>query len=399
MKVQIFEQFQGGHYTNYIQHLLPSLVKLADEKLIDEIVVTITQKHYESKQFQQQLASYSEKVHFDPSLPEVIPRLGLDPRLIIKQPTEFTSALKRRAEIASNLVNSVRRIKPDFLISTTADTQSSMASAIKTFFGMQILPKDTHSVGIIHYGYSGTIKIKDLLLKNPSLTSLILKTVRKAGFDIISGTNSEVALLSNYGISIIFDVGANIGQYAMRTRALGYKGKIVSFEPVSSVFSELSKNAKNAPLWTTLNFGCGNYDGEALINISENSQFSSILNQVPSLNQEYPESAYVGQEKITIHKIDSIFSEYHRPGEKIFLKIDTQGFEKNVLEGANSSLEHIIGIQLELSFVSLYEGEVLMMEMIDLLLKQGFTIVMLEPLSHNLQSGKLSQANGIFFRL
>ncbi len=99
--------------------------------------------------------------------------------------------------------------------------------------------------------FNTNIKIKDLLLKNPRLTSLILKTVRKAGFDIISGTNPEVALLSNHGINVIFDVGANIGQYAMRTRALGYKGKIVSFEPVSSVFSKLSKNAKNDPLWTT----------------------------------------------------------------------------------------------------------------------------------------------------
>lgn len=166
MRVQIFEQFKGGHHTNYIQHLLPSIVKLANEKLIDEIVVTITQEHYESQPFQQQLATYSEQVHFDPSLPEVSFRLGLDPRLIIKQPTEFTSALKRRAQIASNLVNSVRRIKPDFLISTTADTQSSIASAIKTFFGMQILPKDTDSVGIMHFGYSGTAfnvidKIKD----------------------------------------------------------------------------------------------------------------------------------------------------------------------------------------------------------------------------------------------
>jgi len=167
MRVQIFEQFKGGHHTNYIQHLLPSIVKLANENLIDEIVVTITQEHYESKPFHQQLVTYSEQVHFDPSLPEVSFRLGLDPRLIIKQPTEFTSALKRRAEIASNLVNSVRRIKPDFLISTTADTQSSIASAIKTFLGMQILPKDTDSVGIIHFGYSGTAfnvidKIKDL---------------------------------------------------------------------------------------------------------------------------------------------------------------------------------------------------------------------------------------------
>jgi len=138
-----------------------------------------------------------------------------------------------------------------------------------------------------------------------------------------------------HGINVIFDVGANIGQYAMRTRAFSYKGKIVSFEPVSSVFSELSKNAKNDPLWTTLNFGCGNYDGEALINISENSQFSSILDQVPSLNQEYPESTYVGQEKITVHKIDSIFSEYHIPGEKTFLKIDAQGFEKKCSRGCS----------------------------------------------------------------
>jgi len=76
-----------------------------------------------------------------------------------------------------------------------------------------------------------------------------------------------------------------------------------------------------------------------------------------------------------------------------------KGLKKNVLEGAHSSLEHIKGIQLELSFVSHYEGELLMMEMLDFLFKEGFTLVMLEPLHHNLQSGKLSQANGIFFRL
>ncbi len=193
--------------------------------------------------------------------------------------------------------------------------------------------------------------LKDILVKNPRITSSILKRVRKAGFDIISGINPAVALLSNYDISVIFDVGANTGQYAMRTRALGYQGKIVSFEPLSSVFRELSKNAKSDPLWTTLNFGCGHYDGEALINISEVSVFSSIVNQMPLLNQEYPDSNYVGKEKIAVHKIDSIFNKYCGTGEKVFLKIDTQGFEKNVLEGAQSSLEHITGIQLELSFV------------------------------------------------
>jgi len=62
-------------------------------------------------------------------------------------------------------------------------------------------------------------------------------------------------------------------------------------------------------------------------------------------NQEYPDSNYVGKEKITIHKIDSIFNKYCGTGEKVFLKID-KGFEKNVLEGVQSSLENITGIQL-----------------------------------------------------
>lgn len=131
MKIQIFEQWHGGHYTNYIEALLPTLTKLADE-----VVVTITPNHLNSESFQQQLASYSELVRFDPCLPELKPNV----------------TLKRSAEVAFNLVNSVRRIKPDYLISPSADVQS-MFLAAKAFCGMQTLPRNVRALGVVHHGF------------------------------------------------------------------------------------------------------------------------------------------------------------------------------------------------------------------------------------------------------
>lgn len=166
MKVQIFEQFIGGHYTNYIEHLLPSLIELKKANLIKEIIVTITPEHFASEYFEKQLKSYSSWVNFEPCLKYVDASLGLDPRLIIKNPRVFISSLRNRSQISNNLTNSVNRIKPDYLISTTADTQSSLKWTVNSLFGVHSFPKNTYAVGIFHYGYSGAVtnltdRIKD----------------------------------------------------------------------------------------------------------------------------------------------------------------------------------------------------------------------------------------------
>jgi glycosyltransferase involved in cell wall biosynthesis len=154
MKIQIFEQLTGGHHTNYIQYLLPTLIKLVEEKLITEIVVTITPEHFKSEHFQQQLSSYSPWVTFEPCLKEVSPCLSLNPKLILKEPSAFVSSLKLRSQIVANLINSVYLIKPDYLISTTAETQSSISGAIQSFLGKHMFPRNIRSQGIFHYGYS-----------------------------------------------------------------------------------------------------------------------------------------------------------------------------------------------------------------------------------------------------
>jgi FkbM family methyltransferase len=244
-----------------------------------------------------------------------------------------------------------------------------------------------------------TLMTRKLAMANPDLISFALKKIRQSGFDIIYGINQSAAILLNYGINLILDVGANTGQYGMRARALGYQGRIVSFEPVLKSFLELNETARHDPLWTSVNTGCGDRDGKALINTFNLSVMNSILPSTSLIEKEYPQVKGIGQEEISIAQLDTVFDDYYHSSDRVLLKIDTQGFEKNVLEGAKSSLDKITGVQIELSFVEHYRNETLFKDMVDFLSQKGFTLACLEPLTHNLENGKLLQADGTFFRL
>jgi FkbM family methyltransferase len=232
-----------------------------------------------------------------------------------------------------------------------------------------------------------------------SVKSLVTQLPRFFGLELVNYPTAEVALLCSCGITKILDVGANVGWYAQRIRRLGYTGQIISFEPITSVFEQLKTAAQRDSRWDTFNYGLGDYDGKAVINVSENSAFSSLLDRTGLLNQEYFNSDYINQEEITITRLDSVFNKLCSEGDKLFLKIDVQGYEQQVLMGAEKSLPNIQGIQLELSFSEHYKGEKLFMDMVTFLSNKGFTLVGLNPLSQGLKSGKFLQADGFFWRL
>ena len=208
----------------------------------------------------------------------------------------------------------------------------------------------------------------------------------------------RMELLRKFSIEMVLDVGANTGQYADLLRKGGYRGEIISYEPLSQAFKTLSQRIRNDKTWAAENLGLGNYDGDAIINISENSVSSSILNIKKEHVDAAPESSYFTQEKISICKLDSIFEKYDKRGKNIFLKIDTQGFEKEVIQGANLSLAKITGIQVEMSLVELYEGEWLFDKIISLVESYGFKLYSIEPGFSDPVSGKLLQFDGIFFK-
>jgi FkbM family methyltransferase len=234
------------------------------------------------------------------------------------------------------------------------------------------------------------------------LASQINKPLKKIGIQLKRYPDNDlmrrVKLINHFKINKIFDIGANTGIFALTMRAAGYSGKIISFEPLTSAFKVLKKNSDKDSNWQAVNVALGSHDEERMINIAGNSESSSLLQMLPDHSSSAPKSAYTGKEKITVCKIDTLFNNYYHDGDQILLKIDTQGFEKEVLDGAMQSLSKITGIQLEMSLIMLYEGEMLYMDMISFLKEKGFKLFSLENGFSNPATGQLLQVDGLFFR-
>ncbi len=238
------------------------------------------------------------------------------------------------------------------------------------------------------------------------LKKTIKKLARSLGVDLkrYNVQTSEAAkmqrLLAYHNIDLVFDVGANIGQYAKLLRELGYSGRIVSFEPLSSAYSQLKAVSEKDPLWEIApQTAIGNQEGEIVINIAGNSYSSSALPMLDAHLESAPESAYSGSETVKLSRLDTLAKDYIKSETKsIFLKIDVQGLEKQVLEGATAILPLVKGIKLELSLVPLYEGQVLFKEMIDIIEKLGYELYGIEPGFTAEKTGRMLQMDGIFFK-
>jgi FkbM family methyltransferase len=160
------------------------------------------------------------------------------------------------------------------------------------------------------------------------------KILWKMGYDIsrLGPASSPLVrrrkLLESYAINVVLDVGANAGQFAMQMRNLGFSGKIVSFEPLGSAFELLRQNADKDPKSEVINCALGEINASKEINISANSCSSSLLDMLPAHTKVAPEKSYVAREVIEVRTLDSMINDLCARDDSIYLKIDTQGYEK-----------------------------------------------------------------------
>jgi FkbM family methyltransferase len=208
----------------------------------------------------------------------------------------------------------------------------------------------------------------------------------------------RLTMMTNHGINVAVDVGANLGQFGSMLRRNGYRDEMVSFEPMRAVYSELEKRARPDPKWRVFNTAIGAENGEAEINISPTHASSSILPMMDLHVRNAPGSQYVSKERVRVSTLDSALGEVLSNGSHVLLKIDTQGYEHHVIHGIKSILSQIHLIECELSLATLYEGQYLFPEMIDLLEGIGFRPVHLEPGFSDRKTGYCLQVYGIFAR-
>lgn len=220
--------------------------------------------------------------------------------------------------------------------------------------------------------------------------------LRRAGYQLVR--YPIIRFLDQYKINVVLDVGANRGQYAQQLRRLGYAKRIISFEPLSFAFSQLARKANDDPNWLPVQIALGSKDSSALLYVAGNSVSSSLLPMLPKLIEVAPETLYVGQETVSVKRLDSIFWDYCHLDDKVLLKIDTQGYESAVLEGAAAVLPHIVGLQMEMSLVPLYENEVLAEGLISCARNHGFIPFWFDPGFKDSSSQQLFQIDALFFK-
>lgn len=196
----------------------------------------------------------------------------------------------------------------------------------------------------------------------------VLKVSRSLGYDIVPLREMRERdfalhlreLLARLGIDCVLDVGANVGQYHdfLRDRVL-YEGKIVSFEPVARHVELLRERAQEDPNWYIEGCALGARDEQMEINVMVSDQFSSFLEPDHQRVGEYNElNVPKAKEAVAVRTLDVVMPALQeRLGfERPYLKLDTQGFDLEVLRGAGESLPGVRALQTEASVQGIYKG-------------------------------------------
>lgn len=214
--------------------------------------------------------------------------------------------------------------------------------------------------------------------------TLIRRALRPLDLDIVRiGSQPTVFnFLLDRRIDLVIDVGANEGQFARSLREHNYTGRIMSFEPVASVFENLSAAARNDPKWETYNFGLGAKAERTDINVSGYSTFSSLRPLTEAATRHEQLAAVEHTEEIEIRTLDDVLPD---PSGNILLKVDTQGFEQQVLQGAGATLHALKGVLIELPIIQLYEGNWSFHEALAFMAQAGFVPAQIHPVNFHSQ--------------
>lgn len=185
----------------------------------------------------------------------------------------------------------------------------------------------------------------------------------------------EINTLKRWNIDLILDVGANTGQTGLALRKAGFQGRIFSFEPLPECFEKLSGHAADDPLWEARNLALSNRGGTAEIGVSQNLVSSSLLQATDELIQTHEPVRYTHNETVKLARLDKIWPDIVPDGSNVHLKLDVQGSEAAVMQGARGVLLQISTVRMEVAVLEVYEGETILPDMIRKMTVLGFDVI------------------------
>ncbi len=217
-----------------------------------------------------------------------------------------------------------------------------------------------------------------------------------------NGAHKRSLILITLGTRLVIDIGANTGQFGAELRTYGYRGRILSFEPLPDAYAELVRSSRRDAGWDVVPSAVGSADGVIAINIAGNSVSSSPLAMLDRHLAAAPGSAVINQVQVPTARLDSALGHWRilddLETQAAYLKIDTQGFEREVLAGAPDALKKVSAVEVELSLAELYEGQPLFDEILAVLDAAGFRLAGVQPGFWDQRTGETLQLDGLFLR-
>ena len=226
------------------------------------------------------------------------------------------------------------------------------------------------------------------------------RVLKRGGYQIIRlpipPVNCRLRALERLNIDLVLDVGANVGQYASELRAYGYRGRIISFEPLPDAFAKLSAAAAGDALWEVRNVAAGAAPARLTMHVSENSVSSSLLRVTSASVAAAPASRATRTTEVDVITLDKVLAD--AAGARIMLKIDTQGYEWSVLQGCGVELAKVLLLDVEMSLQPLYDDTILFETVDNWIVQQGFRRLGFDTSFWNRDSGELLGLDGIYAR-
>ena len=207
-------------------------------------------------------------------------------------------------------------------------------------------------------------------------------------------------LLVNYEVNCVFDVGANKGQYGKQLRDFGYKGRIVSFEPVPDALAKLRKAAERDRDWQVRPFALGRSASVQDMHLGWKTM-NSLLEPSEYGQKRYKRFADTSSTtQVELRRLDEIMDEALEgiAEPRPFLKMDTQGFDMEVFAGAGERMGEFVGMQSEVAALQLYEGSPHMSEAIAAYEDAGFEITGMYPVTREGNTGRVVEFDCVMAR-